>query len=417
MTTAEELYPALEDKHPSICTLDELEEKFWNEVAPDMRADSMDPGDYRPTYRWLSANGHRDLIYALSEYYGLSFGEFWTETLGFEEPTAGYNWEIDDEATLDAFQTYLERRSKKWSDATIRSHRGRLNRYAAAYYVVNGEEDLLSPVDPRRDVPEHEAKDACWEAFEHLDDEHARSTVEKIYRAVNQWYDHLDDRGLADTNPTTVVDSNFQWGDGRDDGPTEKLEPEQIRALYEAAKNNRERTLIVALCAWGLRTNEVASLHCDQLQFDGEAPFIEFGERKNGPSTVTVVYGMHDAQVRVSLLKDDDWNGYLFPSARSESGHVHRNTVRRWFQDLADRADVEVSGDVPKPKQARQYWYDAYSGIFEDVLEHVSEIAEEQGSSSAAVVWRNYLTEERRRELRREMMRDRLADAFEGTDE
>lgn len=412
MTTAEELYPALRDRHPSLCSLDELEEKYWSEVAPDMRAAGMDPDVERPTHEWLSANGHRDLIYALSEYHGQSFGEFWTETLGVEPPEAGYDWKIDDDDTIEAFRTYLERREKKWSDSTIRTHRGRLNRYAAAYYAANESQDLLGPVASDGDVPEHEAKDACWDAFEYLDGQYARSTVEKVYRATNQFYEHLKDRGLADTTPTTVVDSNFQWSEGGDDGPTAKLSSEQIRALYAAALNNQDRTLVVALCAWGLRTNEVARLHRDQLKFDRDDPFIEFGERKNGPSTVNVVYGMHDAQVRVSRLKDDDWNGYLFPSARSESGHVHRNTIRRWFQDLADRADVTVSGDVPKPKQARQYWYDAYSGIFEDVLEHVSEIAEEQGSASASVVWRNYLTEERRRELRREMMRERLADAF-----
>lgn len=421
MSDAEDPYPAA-GKHPSLCSLDELEERYWNDVAPDMVAAGMNPDEDRPTYRWLSSNGHRDLLYALKEYHGLSFGEFWTETLGLEASDAGYDWAIEHDATIEAVETFLERRSgTKWQESTVVAHRTRLNRYLAAYAGVNSTEDLMAPIAPGSDVPEHEAKDACWRAFERLDAEYKRSTVEKTYRSVHQWYEHLQDRGLATTNPSSVVDSNFDWAQDDADDNSIRLTSSQIGRLYDAAKDNRERTVVVALCAWGLRTSEVAALHEDQLQFDSETPYVEFDERKNGPSTVNVTYGVHDAKVRVSRLRgDDDWNGYLFPSSRSETGHVTRGTILRWFQDdIAPRAGIEqVEGERPVPKMARKYWYDAYSSIFTDVLEHIQEIAEEQGSKSADVVWKNYLTEDRRRDLRRELMREKLADAFgdEGSD-
>jgi site-specific recombinase XerD len=416
MSDAEDVFPALADRHPSLCSLEELEEKYWDEVAPDMVAAGMNPDEERPSYRWLSSNGHRDLIYALKEYHGLTFGDFWTETLGLEAEDPGYDWPISDPDTIDAVETFLDRRSgTKWGESTVDSHRTRLSRYLDAYAGVNSSDDLMTPIAPGSDVPEHEAKDACWRAFERLDAEYQRSTVEKTYRSVHQWYQHLSDRGLATTDPSTVVDSNFDWGQDDSQNQSIRLTSDQIGRLYETAKDNRERAVIIALCAWGLRTNEVAALHEDQLQLDSDTPYIQFDERKNGPSTVNVAYGVHDAQVRVARLRTgDDWDGYLFPSTRSTTGHVTRGTILRWFQDIAERAGIDdADGEKPVPKMARKFWYDAYSSIFTDVLEHVQGIAEEQGSKSAEVVWKNYLTEERRRELRRELMREKLAAAFE----
>jgi len=65
----------------------------------------------------------------------------------------------------------------------------------------------------------------------------------------------------------------------------------------------------------------------------------------------------------------------------------------------------------------RRFWYDRYSDTVEMLVEHqVSEIADEQGSASADVVWHDYLSAERRRELRRQFMREKLSAAFESRD-
>jgi GTPase Era involved in 16S rRNA processing len=61
----------------------------------------------------------------------------------------------------------------------------------------------------------------------------------------------------------------------------------------------------------------------------------------------------------------------------------------------------------------RRFWYDAYSSTTKDLLEHVQDIADEQGSASAKVVFEDYLTDERKRELRREFMREKLSTAFD----
>ncbi|MGB9950892.1 hypothetical protein ACOZ4F_00595 (plasmid) [Haloarcula marismortui] len=43
----------------------------------------------------------------------------------------------------------------------------------------------------------------------------------------------------------------------------------------------------------------------------------------------------------------------------------------------------------------------------------IQDIADEQGSASAKVVFEDYLTDERKRELRREFMREKLSVAFD----
>ena len=78
--------------------------------------------------------------------------------------------------------------------------------------------------------------------------------------------------------------------------------------------------------------------------------------------------------------------------------------IKSWFQRVAreEGADIcliEIGGTV---------------GDIENELyiEAVRQIAQEQGSASAEVVLQEYLSPDRRRQLRREYMRERLATAF-----
>jgi len=119
---------------------------------------------------------------------------------------------------------------------------------------------------------------------------------------------------------------------------------------------------------------------------------------------------------RIAELADrPDWNGYLFPSERSDADHVSRQTIWRQFRDLADAAGLpeEIGGERPSPQLCRRFWYDRYSETLEDVVAGLEDVAAEQGSSDPEVVLRNYLSEDRVRRLRRESMREKLAAGFE----
>ena len=392
---------------------DGLVDAYWDVIAPAMRGDGFDPESEQPTYEWLTANGFRGFVYALQEYHDTTVTAFWTRDLGLQ--SGGYDWGIDDVDTVETLKRYLDRQRqrKSWRDSTVDAHRSRLVRYARAYARVNDTGDLLGPVARGSDVPAHEAVDACWATFDALDAEVSRETLRRIYITVSDWYSTLVSRREAALNPTDGLDYNWS-GDGTTTS-NPPLDPAHVAALFDAAADTRERLLVVALCGWGLRSGEVAALHVDQLVMD-DAPRIEFESRKNGPGSVALIYGRDVVEERCAQFAEaDDWNGYLFPSPRSASGHRTGGTIRNWFDDLAKRAEIptEIGGRTPVPQMARRFWYDRYSSTVEELVDHqIQAVAREQGSASASVVWDDYLSEDRRRELRREFMREKLASAF-----
>jgi integrase len=388
-----------------------------------MRADGLDPETDRPTHEWLSANGFRGLIYALRESHDRTFGEFWAGDLGLDADD-GYDWGTDHGPTIDLLEAYVTSRHDRGGlrDSSADTLRYRLGRYVRAYRSVNGSADLLGPVARGADVPAHEATDAAWAAFDRLDDALAPRTMRRIHGVVDDWYAHLISRKRAAVNPVTGLDDEYRWTrrvDGAGGDPANPaLDPAQVRALYGTATTPDERLLIVALCAWGLRSGEVAALHRSQLALDpadADVPYVQFRTRKNGPGRVSILYGRETLERRLAELGDTaSWNGYLFPSSRSASGHRTRQTICNRFTDLAGRTDLpgDADGEALVPQMARRFWYDAYSATQEAILEEVGEIAAEQGSASPEVVLRDYLSPDRRRRLRREYMRERLAAVF-----
>lgn len=391
---------------------DQLADAYWAVVAPALRREGRDPETDRPSYEWLSNNGFRGLTYALKEYHDTTFGKFWTDTLGLGTEDTGYEWDVQHDDTRNSFEQYLDAKqaaANDWTDSTRATIRTRLVCYARAYRERHGTDDLLAPVDAESDISETQAVDRCRETFSYMATEYAESTIARVHDAIRTWYGWLVERRVATVNPTNGAEDWFSWTRSSDTEPV-ALDADHVRAMFDAAVRSRDRMLVVALAAWGLRAGEVAALHDDQLHLDADEPYIEFEERKNGPGTVAIVYGGDVARRHLARV-----DGYLFPSARSSTGHVYGATVANWFHDLADRAGVpeEIDGVRRKPHMGRRFWYDAYAQTTEDLLEHVQEIAAEQGSSSAKVVFEDYLTDERKRELRREFMREKLSEAFD----
>jgi hypothetical protein len=405
---------------------EELVGVYWDHIAPAMRADGLDPEADRPTHEWLSAHGFRGLIYALREYHDRTFGEFWAEALGLDAGNDGYDWGTDHEQTVDLLNGFIDSRHDRGElrDSSADTLRYRLGRYVRAYRSVNESDDLLGPVARDADIPAHEATEASWAAFDHLDAELSPRTMRRIHGVVDDWYAHLIRRKRAALNPVAGLDDEYRWTrrvDGSGDAPVNQaLDPAQVRALYETAATPGERLLIVALCAWGLRSGEVAALHRSQLVLDpadAEVPYVRFQTRKNGPGRVSLLYGREPLDRRLENLETRaSWNGYLFSSSRSASGHLTRQTILNRFKNLAERADLpgDTDGRAVVPQMARRFWYDAYSATQEMILEEVGEIAAEQGSASPEVVLREYLSPDRRRRLRRTYMRERLEEAFQG---
>lgn len=396
----------------SVLTETQLAEAYRAVVEPALRSEGRDPETDRPSYEWLSSNGFRGLTYALKEYHDTTFVTFWQETLGYADD-AGYDWGIHDDETRESMQRYLEEkqadRDGGWSDTTRETRRYRLARYARSYRAKHGTDDLLAPVyDGDRETA---AIDAAWETYRFMRaDGLSDPTIARIHDAIWDWYDWLETRAVAAFNPVDGADRQFDWDRSHNASPV-ALDAEHVSALNEAAVTGRDRILVIALCAWGLRAGEVAALHEDQLHLDNEKPHIAFDERKNGPGTVAVVYGAEEVR-RYCSRRD----GYLFPSEQSRTGHVWASTIADWFHDLADRAGVpeKIDGEPRKPHMGRRFWYEAYSQTMDDVLKFIEGIAADQGSASGRVVLEDYMSDARVREQRRQYMQERLAAAFEG---
>lgn len=409
----------------TLLDLNELIDTYWDVIAPVMREDGIDPETDRPTHAWLSENGFRGLIYALREYHDRTFGDFWHDDLDLNTNSERYDWGTAHGPTADLLKTYIDNQRERGgiADSSADTLRYRLARYVRAYREVNDTEDLLNPVAPNSDVAAYEATDAAWAAFDRLDKELAPQTMRRIHEAVDHWYAHLIRRKRAAVNPVAGLEDEYRWSrrlDNTDNTPANPaLNPTHVQALYKATTSASERLLVVALCGWGLRTGEVAALHRSQLVLEpatDEVPYVAFDERKNGPGQVSILYGRDTAVDRlIELREQGSWNGYLFPSTRSASGHRTRQTMLNRFNDIANRAGLpnDIAGKKPVPQMARRFWYDAYSATQEAILTEVGEIAAEQGSASAEVVLQEYLSPERRRRLRRKYMRNRLSEALE----
>lgn len=424
---------------------DDFRELYWQVVAPRLEQQGRDPQRDRPTYDWFRKEGLRSFIAALRRHQDRTLVEFWTEDLGLSdesrEDSSRYAWATGDKRTREALETFLDSRRTRHGlkESSIEALRRRLNLYVRCYHSANGTDELLTPVARDSNVPPHRAVDACWAAFDYLNEaEYSARTRIRVRAVVDSWYQHLVARRLASLNPATGLYDEFKWQiDESDPG---HLDAGHVRALVDAVESTRERLLVVALAAWGLRASEVASLHVDQFVRKGDVPYIRFEERKNGPGEVSVLYGLSVLDDRISQLErsnadgwdhesitdtevssfetdrsESTWNGYLFPSRQSASGHVSRKQIWYWFRTLAERAGLptEIDGDRPSPQLCRRFWYDTYTSVLEGVLAGIEDVAAEQGSADPSVVMSNYLSNERARTVRREFMRTRLAEAFE----
>ncbi|MFW5905681.1 MAG: tyrosine-type recombinase/integrase, partial [archaeon] len=335
---------------------------------------------------------------------------------GEDDGTPGYEWGIRDDETIERFETYLRDRQRRQNlaDSTIRSKRTRLARYAREYEALHGEAPLVDRVGDRDLQPDEIER--VLSVFDVLDDELASNDSKaKHHYDVNDWYVWLQNRALATYNPAETVATSFGgWDTDTEDGQTKPaLTPDQLRAILAACDDLDDRLLVVALGSWGLRRGEVAALHVSQFVLNAEPPRIEFEDRKNGPSAVQLLYGVENYRDHVETLDESGWNGYLFPSNASESGHIAPGTVNNRFERLVVDADVTLHGDRPTPHACRRFWYNAYQDAMQDLREQVAPVAADQGSSSAAVVVDKYLSEEQARRARRDAMRDRLAAVFE----
>jgi len=153
---------------------------------------------------------------------GLS-GSFGAD-LGLGDDNDSYSWATSDERTVDALERFLDRRQSRYglSTSSVDTLRTRLNLYVRAYREANDTDDLLTPIQRDRDAPAYEAVDACYSAFDWLnegaDREYSAQTLQRVRRIVDAWYQHLVGRRIASMNPASGLYEEFKWE--TEDSPT-----------------------------------------------------------------------------------------------------------------------------------------------------------------------------------------------------
>jgi len=400
-------------------SLDELVDFYYSEIRPAMREADYGPDHGRPSYEWLAEHGFSGLSYTLQEHHDLTVREFFVEEVGLGDDTAkdygedsGYDWDIRNDETVEAIKRYLstQRDRGELAESTVTSRRSRLAEYARIYEQLHGPVSLTRNLDDIENWPAE--NDRCMEVFDVLKGQLSTDQSRLKYLGdVQQFYDYQVRFQGAKYNPLDGANDQFRWEIDSPDNKT--VDADGMRAIYEAAESIEERLLVLALGAWGLRPNEVASLTMDQFVLDdGEANRIVFEHRKNGPGEVTVLFGIDVLKQRIVDLDGPGWEGYLFPSDRSSTGHITPQTVTNRFKQLADLAGVTVEGETPTAKMGRRFWYTTYNEAVKQMMEGLEGIAADQGSSSTEIVSQNYLSEAEKRRYRRESMRDELSEVF-----
>ena len=398
--------------------LDELGAFYWEEVAPAMRANGLNPERERPAYTWMIEHGFSGLVKALRRDHGLTPTEFY-DRLDVGAEDEGDYWKLNHDSTRSVLNEYVEellgRRGHPKS--TVMPVRSRLKKYAQLYADVNKSPDLLAPLPEEQERPTE--IDRALAVFDVLDEVLGTPASKfKYLEDTRRFYDYLLDAGRAVYNPLDRMEKRFGWDRPEWDNPA--LDRADVRAMYQAAEDLEERLLVVGLAGWGLRPSELCALRAEQVVLareDGEYPYIEFGEgeRKNGPGTVALLVGTGELTDRIDALAEDPyWSGYLFPSTGAASGHVVTDTTRNRFTTLAQRANVTVAGKTPTPKMGRRFWYSIYGDAVRRIVKQYTPIAEDQGSADPGVVLDNYLSEAERRKHRREAMHDELTDLLDG---
>ena len=400
-------------------SLEELVEFYYSEIRPAMREDGYEPDHGRPSYEWLADHGFSGLSYTLQEHHDLTVKEFFVEEVGLGDDIprddtgeTGYEWGISSDETIDAIQRYLstQRNRGELAASTVTSRRSRLAEYARIYEQLHGAVSLTQALDKIEERPAE--NDRCMEVFDVLKDRLSTDQSRLKYLGdVHQFYDYQVRFQGAKFNPLDGANDQFRWEIDNPDNVT--VDADGMRAIYEAADSIEDQLLVLALGAWGLRPNEVASLSIDQFELsDDQDNRIVFEQRKNGPGEVAVLFGVDILKQRIVDLDDSSWEGYLFPSGRSSSGHITPQTVTNRFKRLAAATGVTVEGEIPTAKMGRRFWYTTYNEAVKQMMEGLEGIAADQGSSSTEVVSQNYLSEAEKRRYRREAMFNEMSDVF-----
>lgn len=336
-----------------------LQDIAQEEIIPEWRQTRDDPTRQRPTHEWLNDHGYSNLRWILEEKCDMNVPTFFSMFLGIEKRKN--RWATDDPETIKLAEEYLDReaRFRDWKSSTKSSKRCQLNRVFRGYVTYSDDSTgefvaLANDVTRRTEVYDRFVEVIYKIKQEAKSDESAYQSL----RAVQRFYESLDRRGLIEYNPTDKIQEEFRW-DLSSDGST-PLTDDQIASLWETADTLEDYLLIIGYVIWGVRRQELPSIHRSQFDFDGESTTITFedDDRKNGSGTVDILFGEQYIHEQLDRLEShSQWQGHLLPKSDDKSQPMRSRSAADQFKQLCASAGVIVDGDPATPNNGRAVWH------------------------------------------------------------
>jgi hypothetical protein len=102
--TDAERVPSFEGVRWTSYSLEDFTDLYWDEIAPCLETEGIDPTSEKPTHQWFRDHDARAFLAALRRHHDRSFGEFWNEDLELGDNEEGYTWATSNDATIDALE-------------------------------------------------------------------------------------------------------------------------------------------------------------------------------------------------------------------------------------------------------------------------------------------------------------------------
>lgn len=331
-------------------SLEELEEVYWEEIAPEFRDDGYDPTTEYPSYQWLVEHGYRGFRYPFSgqqNSHNMTLAGFFADHVGLSSPSGStFEWQGDHQATHDALNQYLESLAQSGlAQTTIETYQYELSTLLRLYQEEHGHVDIVSIADEGpSSLRDH------WEPIlSDLDRElGSRESKQKYALRLKAFYDFFYD----DNNPFAILLSEVEWTD-HDVSDPGNLDVSQVAGIYHSTASLDEQLVVLLTAGCGLSTSDCATLRTDRVQFtDLDEGLDEVGFYIEGRANSLVPIEKNVEAIKRRLNE----HSYVFESHEAGRTHVTTETVRRWFKAAARRAGVSLRGDTPTPRDARKFF-------------------------------------------------------------
>jgi len=119
--------------------------------------------------------------------------------------------------------------------------------------------------------------------------------------------------------------------------PEKFLTPAEFKALLKAAKDDRERCILLLLAGAGIRVGEMTQIQAEDIDFQkGYLHILAANSKGKKPRTVVLLPQVAEAVAKQLAGRSKGW---LFPSYRG--GHISSRQVQNILDGIAERAGLQ----------------------------------------------------------------------------